>query len=222
VRRVFQLILLMTIVLVGLAAPSTGSASASALNEAKLGNLLGVLWTNILQTPKPQNPFTPGGDRCVDLGGNPHGRIVAPFGLQPPPIRCTVEPGTMIFVAVYSAECSTVEDKPFHGTDEASLRACARVADAGLSNPNVTVDGQVVPVTEVETALLKLTLPTDNIFGTKRPTAKSVGHGWVALVHPLPSGKHKIKLRIDGTDAYGNAIDPVTTTIIVKSGRQEG
>ena len=31
--------------------------------------------------------------------------------------------------------------------------------------PTVTVDGKSVPVTEVETPLLNITLPADNIFG---------------------------------------------------------
>ncbi len=35
--------------------------------------------------------------------------------------------------------------------------------------PSVTVDGKSVPVTEVETPLLNITLPADNIFGHDQP-----------------------------------------------------
>ena len=78
--------------------------------------------------------------------------------------------------------------------------------------PSVTVDGQSVPVTEVETQLLHIVLPADNIFDLPAgTTGLSVAHGWVALLHPLTPGTHTIVIhRADSPD--------ITTTIIVKPG----
>jgi hypothetical protein len=139
----------------------------------------------VLQTPIAQNPFT-GGSPCVALG-----RTLAPFGGASDK-SCTVKPGTNIFVAASSVECSNVEDPPFFGEDEPQLRACAKREDVKVA-PIVTVDGKSVPVTEVETPLLNIDLPKDNIFGKPEGTqGLSVGHGWVTLLHPLTPGTHTI------------------------------
>jgi hypothetical protein len=180
------------------AAPAAGAVPAK-----KLDNNLAALWTTVLETPSAQNPFGNGGpaSACLNLGG-----VVAPFG--PGGVEsCTVKPGTKIFVAASSAECSTFEG---HGTTEAELRDCARGADVPAA-PTVTVDGKAVPVAEVETPLLNIVLPADNIFDLPAGTqGLSVGHGWVALLHPLTPGTHTIV--IDSGDST------ITTTIVVKPG----
>jgi hypothetical protein len=206
----FARVLLVAVVAFGLAIPS-----AAAVPAKKLGGTLGALWETVLVTPPSQNPFT-GGDPCVHLGA-----VVAPFSpLGTASLTCTVKPGTKIFVTAESSECSTVEPAPFFGADEASLRACARAADAGFTVPTVTVDGNPVPVSEVETALLPLDIPADNILGVPAQKAFSVAHGWVALLHPLPPGTHQIVLRVVGTDVFGNPVNLTNlTTIIVKPGR---
>jgi hypothetical protein len=112
--------------------------------------------------------------------------------------------------------CSTVEGPPFFGGNEAELRACARAADSGFTRIEITLDGHPVPVTEVETGLLHIDLPEDDIIGTTESETSSVAHGWVALLHPLTPGTHEIGLRVVGTDAFGNDVDlDNTTTIIV-------
>jgi hypothetical protein len=117
-----------------------------------------------------------------------------------------VKPGTKIFVAASSFECSTFEG---NGTT-AELRQCARDADVQVA-PTVTVDGRSVPVAEVETRLLNIVLPADNVFGQPAGTrGLSVGHGWVTLLHPLTPGTHTIVIDI-GTSR-------TTTTILVKRG----
>jgi hypothetical protein len=66
-------------------------------------------------------------------------------------------------------------------------------------------------VTEVETRLLNIVLPEDNIFGEPAGTkGLSVGHGWVVLLHPLTPGTHTVVIDL-GTGA-------ITTKIIVKPG----
>lgn len=191
------------IVLLAAVALCVAAPAASAVPPKKLAANLGALWTTVLETPSAQNPFGTGGDAfaCIDLGGT-----VAPFapdGVD----SCTVKPGTKIFVAASSVECSTFEGQ---GTTEAELRACARESDQ--VEPTITVDGKFVPVIEVETRLLNIVLPADNLFDLPPGTqGLSVGHGWVTLLHPLTPGTHTIVLN-PGTP------NSITTTIVVQPG----
>jgi hypothetical protein len=198
VSRITRIVLLTAIVLFA-AAPA-----ASAVPSKKLDDYLAALWTTVLETPDAQNPFGTGGSAfaCLELGGT-----VAPFapgGVE----SCTVKPGTKVFIAAASVECSTFEG---NGTTEAELRDCARTGDE-QGAPTVTVDDKPVPVAEVETPLLNIVLPADNLFGQPAGTqGLSVGHGWVALLHPLTPGTHTIV--IDTGEAPS-----ITTTIVVKPG----
>ena len=180
------------------------ASSASAASTSRLGRTLGDMWTTVLQTPTPENPFG-GGDPCTAIKR----RLVAPFGPAGAD-SCTVKRGTKLFVAGWTTECSTFEG---NGTTEAELRACARDTDAGITLVTVTVDGHAVPVTEVETELLRIHLPEDNIFGLHGADRNglSVGHGWVVLLHPLARGTHTIEIHIEGTVS-----SDVTTVIIVQ------
>jgi hypothetical protein len=173
-------ILLLVAVALCLGAPTAGAVPAK-----KLDNNLAAMWTTILQTPATQNPFLT--DGCIDLGGT-----LAPFGGPPTGAGpCTVKPGTKIFVAASSAECSNVEKPPFFGEDEPQLRACARRQDVQVA-PTVTVDDKLVPVTPVETPLLNIILPDPNVLDVPAQRALSVAHGWVTLLHPLTPGEHTI------------------------------
>jgi hypothetical protein len=191
-------ILLVAAVMLCVAAPA-----ASAVPAKKLDDNLGALWTTVLETPSAQNPFGTGGSAfaCINLGGT-----VAPFapgGVE----SCTVKPGTKIFVAASSFECSTFEG---NGTTEAELRTCARQNDVQVE-PTVTVDAKSVPMAEVETRLLNIVLPADNLFGQPTGTqGLSVGHGWVTLLHPLTPGTHTIVIH--------SGASTITTTIVVKPG----
>jgi hypothetical protein len=190
-----------------LAVPAATAAAPSASNSSsnQLGSTLGELWTTVLETPTPQNPFaTEGANTCFALQNN----VVAPFGpMGAGP--CTVERGTKIFVTGWTTECSTFEG---NGTTEADLRACAVAADEGIT-ATITVDGQPVLLTRVQTALLSIHLPKDNIFGLKGAGRKglSVADGLVVLLNPLARGTHTIMIHVTGT-----VTSDVTTTIIVK------
>ena len=82
--------------------------------------------------------------------------------------------------------------------------------------PIVTVDGKSVPVTEMETSLLNITLPADNILEVPGGgEGLSVAHGWVTLLHPLTPGTHTIVIDTEPNDP-GNPT--ITTTIVVKPG----
>jgi hypothetical protein len=197
-------ILLLAAVTLGMAAPAGSATPTKTLGEA-----LGTLWTTVLETPSAHNPFGNGSpaDACWDLGGT-----VAPLGPLPDGVEsCTVKPGTKIFVAASTFECSPFPgDTPGVPATEAELRACARENDANVA-PTVTVDGKPVPVTEVETGALNIVLPADSIFVGPPPAGThgiSVAHGWVALLHPLRPGKHTIVIHDRGST--------ITTIITVK------
>lgn len=177
--------------------------AADAVPAKKLDDNLAALWTTVFQTPSAQNSFGTGGAAfgCFKLGGT-----VAPFGPSGIP-SCTVKPGTKIFVAASSFECSTFER---NGTTEAELRDCARTTDVQVA-PTVTLDGRSVSVAEVETRLLDIVLRPDNIFELPAGTrGLSVAHGWVALLHPLTPGTHTIVIRTGAST--------ITTTIRVVPG----
>ena len=194
---------LLAILALGLVAPA-----ANAAPETKLDDNLAALWTKVLETPSAQNPFGSGGIAfaCLNLGGT-----VAPFTPDPKGVpSCTVKPGTKIFVPAASVECSTFEG---NGATEAQLRNCARQTDVQAA-PSVTVDGRALLVNEVETRLLNIVLPRDNIFGQPAgTTGLSVGHGWTVLLHPLTPGKHAIVI-----DNLGPGKPSITTTITVEPG----
>jgi hypothetical protein len=181
------------------------SASAAPTN---LGKTLGNLWTTVLETPTPDNPFGDGGPQCVVVGGN----IIAPFGGES--LTCTVKAGTRIFIAGWTTECSTFRGDPNFGTTEAELRACAVGVDAGITAKD-TINGEPVPFRSVETGLLTIHLPQDNIFDLKGADRNglSVAHGFVYLTDPLTPGTYIIEGHVVFPD--GSTAD-FTTTIIVQ------
>jgi hypothetical protein len=199
----FARVVLVAAVALCLVAPS---ASAAPTN---LGKTLGKLWTTVLETPTPDNPFGGGGPQCFVVGG----KIVAPFGGGSS--TCTVKAGTRIFIAAWTTECSTFAgDCGGPGSNEAQLRAAAEAADAGIT-ATVTINGQPVPLSSVETGLLKIHLPQDNIFGATGAERKgfSVAHGFVYLTDSLTRGTYIIQGHVVFQD--GSTTD-FTTTIIVK------
>ena len=208
-------VLLAVVVGVVVTAPAASAApdhvSRPALDR-ELATLLGELWETVLKTPVPENPLAAGEPWCVDLDG-----AVAPFTLDPAAVpTCTVDVGTEIFVAALSVECSTVEEPPFYGGNEAELRQCVRDLDVLQGDLTVTVDGEPVPLTLVESPLLRLDLPEDNLLGVPAQQALSVAAGLVALLQPLPPGTHEIV-----TTGTGTILGDFTnmTTIVVEPRR---
>jgi hypothetical protein len=116
-----------------------------------------------------------------------------------------------ILFSGWTTECRTFEE---NRSTEAELRNCAQLADSEIS-PAVTVNGVSVVMASVETDLLDISLPDDNIFGIApgshaQLAGLSVAHGYEYLTKPLTSRSLKIVNNI----TFGDGNTKVITTII--------
>jgi hypothetical protein len=158
----------------------------------------------VLQTPDNKNPFGSGGEAftCIQIAPN----LVSPFGPAEVP-GCTVNRRTTLIVTPATYECSTFEE-----TALADLRSCAKSADAGVTTA-VTLDDEPVNTREVETVLIPLVMPKNNIFGAPAGSRGfSVGHGWISILKQLSKGPHTIHVTASGPKISVNN----TTTITVR------
>jgi hypothetical protein len=136
-------------------------------------------------------------------------------------INVTIPAGTPLFVPIINAECSVFEPEPFHGEDEASLRACANGHIDHAAKPSAKLNGKKVKHLakyRVESPLFQYgPLPENNLFaffGLDAPegtTSDAVDAGFYLLFAPLPVGQHNLRVRSGFQN--GGAID---TTFIIK------
>jgi hypothetical protein len=156
-------------------------------------------WTSLFSIPviDDQHPIISGGS--FEGGKGVLFLVGAQGGSE---FDITIPPGTPLFFPVVNAECSILEPDPFHGDDEASLRACANGFIDNSSGQFATIDG--VPVNDlssyrVESPLFEFgPLPENNLFdyfGINAPagtTSSSVDAGIYLLLAPLSVGEHEI------------------------------
>lgn len=121
-------------------------------------------------------------------------------------IPVTIKAGTALFFPVINVECSTIEPPPFHGDNEAELRACADGFIDRTTGRFATIDG--VPVENLDA--FRVESPSSQLFtfgplpehnalqcnqvvaalgGT---TAESVDSGVYLLLKPLSVGSHTV------------------------------
>jgi hypothetical protein len=126
-------------------------------------------------------------------------------------IDVTVPAGASLFFPVLNAECSVLEPDPFHGDNEAELRACANGHLDHTSGLSVTINGAPVNNLEayrVESPLFEFgPLPADNVFGAPAgSTSPAVDAGVYLMLAPLNPGQHTI--HVTGTfDEFSFTID---------------
>ena len=126
-------------------------------------------------------------------------------------IDVTIRPGASLFVPVLNSECSVLEPDPFHGDNEAELRAGANGHIDHTSGLIAVIDG--VPVQDlaayrVESPLFEFgPLPADNVLGAPAGTTSlAVDAGVYLMLTPLRPGSHTI--HVGGTfDEFGFTID---------------
>jgi hypothetical protein len=157
-------------------------------------------WKTLFAIPvvDGDHPYLSGG--ALDAG---QGMVFLTASGNGATFNVTIEPGSALFFPIINAECSVLEPEPFHGDDEAELRACANHHIDHTSGLLATIDG--VPVSNLaayrfESPLFEFALPEDNLFaffGLDAPagtTSPAVDAGYYLLLKPLPPGLHTIHI----------------------------
>jgi hypothetical protein len=161
------------------------------------GGWLARWWQYALELPASQNPLSGAtGENCTFQRWGSVALVLANSGMDVP-IVCEVPVGTMIFLEVLSAECSTLEPPPFYGGNEAELRACAETfVPTALEASIDGIDVKNLSDYVVESSpLYTFTVPEDNILGVEVATGESVASGAHLLLAPLTPGKHTIHVK---------------------------
>jgi hypothetical protein len=135
-------------------------------------------------------------------------------------VNLTASADTAFFFPILNIESSVFEDPPFHGTDEASLRANSNGLLDQASGLFAVIDGVSVDVLpyRIESPLFQWgPLPQDNLFsffGLNAPagtTSPAVDAGYYLLITPLAVGMHSFHFG-GRVDSLGGVID--TTYVI--------
>jgi hypothetical protein len=143
-----------------------------------------------LSAPAETNPFLAA--RCEQSSIDPRIWFV-PEGYPDGPTSstCTAPQGAMLVVSPFFMECSAAEPYPFHGSNEAELRACVEADFNLLSSIEVTFDG--IPASGLGRYAVTTrldTVPADNLLGSD-PTL-TMNRGYFMVTAPLSRGTHTL------------------------------
>lgn len=160
------------------------------------GQWLAKWWEYALTMPASQNPLSgTTGVNCMFQRIGKVGLVVV-NSTQDEPIQCEVPAGIKLFFEVLGAECSTLEEPPFYGGNEAELIACAQAfvpqeLEASIDGIEVQNLSQYI----VLSPLYEFTNPEDNILGVPSGSVgESVGSGAYLMLAPLSPGEHTLHL----------------------------
>lgn len=196
----------------------TNNSTIVSPHETFLGKTYGEWeaswWQKFLAIPvvNGDHPYFSGGDFKAEKGV----RYLATGGGKPFTIPVKIRAGTALFVPIINAECSVIEQAPWHGDDETSLRACANGHIDQTSGRSAELDGKPVKSLDkyrVESPLFQFgPLPQDNLLGVPEgTTSNSVDAGYYLLIRPLSVGKHTLRIKATW-DEFSSSID---TTFII-------
>ena len=174
-------------------------------------------WQELLSVPviNDNHPYFSGGAFAEADGVVFLAPYYWPLG-NDPAIAVTVPAGTALFVPLVNAECSVIEDPPFHGDNEQELRDCVNAMIDQTHSYFAIIDGKQVKnlvAYRVESPLFEFgPLPENNLLGVDAGTTSlSVGDGFYILLAPLNVGRHV--LRVGGTmDMFNLSMD---TTFVI-------
>ncbi len=115
----------------------------------------------------------------------------------PAECACSVPVGKALFFPLVNAECSSLEDPPFHGENAAEERECAKYwADhIVVESLFCEIDGQPVRnlgAYRVVSPQITFTAPTPWVYGAVGGAGTSVGDGYYLLLAPLSAGDHVV------------------------------
>jgi hypothetical protein len=177
------------------------------------GDWLALSWQAVFALPVEAggHPLITGGavglsNRMVSLWAP-----VVPAGSPSVSIPVTIRPGQPLSVGMISVECSVAEAPPFHGENEAELRACANGLLDLATDFYVAIDGRPVQdpgAYRTDSPLFSYgPLPEGNVLGLPPGTqSDAVAAGYGVLLAPLSVGTHRIIVRA-AVPAFGIAVD---------------
>jgi hypothetical protein len=190
------------------------------LGGASGSELIGQWWARVIEIPNAQNPLGAGTAAvCLDLGRRGH--VVAPVGTAEQDATCTVRAGEDVYLQLTSADCSSNEPDPFHGTTEAEQRTCAInwAMTAPVSTYTLSLDGG--PAVNVLDERFFLVSPQmsavfapDAVFDATPGPTTFVAAGYAATPRRrLRPGQHVIAGDIVFTDGTPPAMFTVTLNV---------
>ncbi len=150
-------------------------------------------WLWGLQLPVEGHPFLGCPTSCAKGQSGPVWFLAG----GPTECACSVPVGKALFFPLINAECSSLEEPPFHGDTAAAQRECAKYwADrVVVGSLFCEIDGQPVPDLanyRFVSPQITFTAPTPWVFGAVGGTGTSVGDGYYLLLAPLSAGEHTI------------------------------
>jgi hypothetical protein len=201
--RILSIIVVTVVLLVGVVyiAFARGNKNSGVLppNSSVQGLTYGewsaIWWQYVFSLPVDQNPLDGAIGANCSFERNGNVAVVVGDPLSPEPIECEVPTGTMLYLDILSAECSSLEEPPFYGGNEEELRACAE--GFVLHDLEATIDGVAIQSIEryIHTSpLFEFTVPDDNILGVEAGTGQSISNGAHLMLAPLTPGEHTIHL----------------------------
>lgn len=154
-------------------------------------------WQWAFSLPVDQNPFFDEEGECSNGANGQLGPVWFLTGVinvsGTAERDCTVPAGKALFFPIINVECSTLEVPPFHGDNEAELRACAmgfHFGDVFAEIDGVAVQNLVSYLKD--SPLFTFTVPPDNVLGVDPGTGQSVSNGYYLMLAPLSVGEHNI------------------------------
>jgi hypothetical protein len=175
---------------------------------------LALAWKASYEPAFASNALVGNGDLCMPLSPGMSAPLVAAGETS----ECTIQAGAAVMPPQPGAECSTVEEAPYHGSNPAELRACVRASlrDNPISLLTLSIDGRQVDLLGgyvVETSVFALNLPVENILTGQAVTGRAVAGGWAAVVAGLQPGGHVLAVHSIGT--WDGEVADETRTVVV-------
>ncbi len=108
---------------------------------------------------------------------------------------CSIPAGKAILLPLLNADCSFLTNPNLK--TESQLPSCAKSENEGVTGLDATIDGvkiQGLQNYRVQSPLFNLTIPDNNIAGSKPGTTQAVSDGYWVLLKPLSVGSHTIHM----------------------------
>ena len=143
--------------------------------------------------PVENHPFTDSPN--IDFSAGQSGPVWFLAGAGTTERAATIPSGKALFVALVSAECSSLELDPFHGDTAEQQAACAKFFADHIHGVFCVIDGHSVNGIQnyrVASPQYTFTAPTPWIFGDVGGTGTSVSDGYWVMLAPLSKGAHTL------------------------------